>query len=319
MSLDVLFKSINGSIVNPSSAIHGLAAGDVSESQLASATSFLESQYCDTESRMNSRAQTPMLVSNIQSSSPSNFLQPGLGRSLVLLPTLAPLHLENHESIHKTIRPVTGFARITKSVADWSRSPKKESNANHVYTTTATRRNMPQASTMPQNPSTDEVVVACDKGAEYAIVVSMYEVYNDRIFDLLTGTATNSKVPSKDMKRRPLLFKSTEYSPERKVVAGLQKVVCGNLQEALMVLETGLLERKVAGTGSNATSSRSHGFFCVEVKKRDNAMNGSWTGNMLTIVDLAGKFSKCGRLLKYQTDMKKAPNVLDLPKQLEQP
>jgi hypothetical protein len=114
----------------------------------------------------------------------------------------------------------------------------------------------------------------------------MYEVYNDRIFDLLSGSATKNKHPN--LKRRALLFKSTEQSPDRKVVAGLTKIICGSFEEALMILETGLLERKVAGTGSNAVSSRSHGFFCVEVKKRDAQRKGPWSSSTLTIVDLAG-------------------------------
>jgi hypothetical protein len=114
----------------------------------------------------------------------------------------------------------------------------------------------------------------------------MYEVYNDRIFDLLAGSSANSKLGTP--RRRPLLFKSTELSPDRKVVAGLRKIVCYTLEEALMVLESGLIERKVAGTGSNAVSSRSHGFFCVDVKKRNRVENGRWDGSTLTIVDLAG-------------------------------
>lgn len=114
----------------------------------------------------------------------------------------------------------------------------------------------------------------------------MYEVYNDRIFDLLSGSAMKNKNPT--VKRRALLFKSTEQSPDRKVVAGLTKTICGSFEEAMMVLETGLMERKVAGTGSNAVSSRSHGFFCVEVKKRDARRQGPWSSSNLTIVDLAG-------------------------------
>jgi hypothetical protein len=113
----------------------------------------------------------------------------------------------------------------------------------------------------------------------------MYEVYNDRIFDLLACTATKNP----NARRRPLLYKPTEGSPDRKVVAGLKKVVCGNFDEALLVLETGLTERRVAGTGSNATSSRSHGFFSIEVKKRyRGAVVGPWTSSALTVVDLAG-------------------------------
>ena len=115
----------------------------------------------------------------------------------------------------------------------------------------------------------------------------MYEVYNDRIFDLLSSSPSTPK--NGLIRRRPLLFKPTEQSPDRKVVAGLRKVICSTLDEALMVLETGLFERKVAGTGSNAVSSRSHGFFCVEVKRRKKYGSAAWRGSTLTIVDLAGE------------------------------
>ena len=148
------------------------------------------------------------------------------------------------------------------------------------------KRKMPQRpSALPQFPDISDIVSPVESNAEYAIVVSMYEVYNDRIFDLLS-------IPSsqKDLRRRALLFKPTEVSPDRKVVAGLRKVVCGTYEEALMVLETGLVERRVAGTGSNSVSSRSHGFFAVEVKKRPRGgMANSWSGAHLTVVDLAGK------------------------------
>lgn len=145
---------------------------------------------------------------------------------------------------------------------------------------------IPRPSTLPQTPSVADIKIPTDPSAEYAIVISMYEVYNDRIFDLLIGNAMKNKHPS--VKRRALLFKSTELSPDRKVVAGLTKIICGSFEEAMMVLETGLTERKVAGTGSNAVSSRSHGFFCVEVKKRDVERKGPWSSSTLTIVDLAG-------------------------------
>ncbi|PNP38907.1 hypothetical protein TGAMA5MH_09131 [Trichoderma gamsii] len=140
---------------------------------------------------------------------------------------------------------------------------------------------------LPSGPDVSDFVVPCDPAAEYVVVVSMYEVHNDRIYDLLTPA---SKSPStKELRRRPLLFKPTEHSPDRKVVAGLRKVVCTDVREAILVLETGLQERRVASTGSNNVSSRSHGFFCFEVKKRSYGWrNNSWSGSKLTIVDLAG-------------------------------
>ncbi|KAK1251265.1 hypothetical protein MKX07_005820 [Trichoderma sp. CBMAI-0711] len=149
------------------------------------------------------------------------------------------------------------------------------------------RRHSTLLSSLPSSPDVSDFIVPCDPAAEYVVIVSMYEVHNDRIYDLLTPA---SKSPNnKDYRRRPLLYKPTELSPDRKVVAGLRKVVCTDAREALLVLEAGLQERRVAGTGSNSVSSRSHGFFCFEVKKRSFGWkNNSWSGSKLTVVDLAG-------------------------------
>ncbi|KAL7912567.1 kinesin [Trichoderma velutinum] len=148
------------------------------------------------------------------------------------------------------------------------------------------RRNSTLLNSLPYSPDVSDFVVPCDPAAEYAVIVSMYEVHNDRIYDLLTPATKSAS--NKDY-RRPLLFKPTELSPDRKVVAGLRKVVCTDVREALLVLEAGLQERRVAGTGSNSVSSRSHGFFCFEVKKRSFGwQNNSWSGSKFTVVDLAG-------------------------------
>ncbi|EFX00181.1 kinesin family protein [Grosmannia clavigera kw1407] len=157
----------------------------------------------------------------------------------------------------------------------------------NASTGSARRLLLHRPSAFPQQPDVSAINVSSDPAAQYVVLMSMYEVYNDRIFDLLTP-ATKA-AGSKEYRRRPLLFKSTELSPDRKVVAGLRKIVCSTLQQALMVLEAGLHERRVAGTGSNSVSSRSHGFVCVEVKKRTigNA-NAPWSGSTLTVVDLAG-------------------------------
>ena len=154
-----------------------------------------------------------------------------------------------------------------------------------AITPSVPKRKIPQrSSALPHFPDISDLTVNVEPRAEYTILISMYEVYNDRIFDLLAMPSNQ-----KDIRRRHLLFKSTEASPDRKVVAGLRKIVCGSYDEALMVLEMGLMERRVAGTGSNSVSSRSHGFFCVEVKRRPRGgLSNSWTGSQLTIVDLAG-------------------------------
>ncbi|KAJ4382191.1 hypothetical protein N0V86_002522 [Didymella sp. IMI 355093] len=224
MTLDALFQSCEEQLVQSfygAPAFSSLAAADVSEANMFTASAYLDSMYGDNQSeRFPSRANTP--------APDASFVSQGTSRS----------------------------------------------------------NKIPRPSTLPQTPSVADIQIPADPTAEYAIVVSMYEVYNDRIFDLLTGNAMKSKHPN--VKRRALLFKSTEQSPDRKVVAGLTKIICSSFEEALMVLETGLMERKVAGTGSNAVSSRSHGFFCVEVKKRDAQYKGPWSSSQLSIVDLAG-------------------------------
>ncbi|KAL5604033.1 uncharacterized protein BROUX77_004219 [Berkeleyomyces rouxiae] len=155
-------------------------------------------------------------------------------------------------------------------------------------TTNPNRRFLTRPSNLPTKPDISPwVTIAADENATYAVVLSMYEVYNDRIFDLLSPPVKPTS--GKEARRRPLLFKSTEASPDRKVVAGLKKVVCSSYHEATLVLEAGLHERRVTGTGSNSVSSRSHGFFTVEIKKQKiGRRSTSWAGSTLTIVDLAG-------------------------------
>ncbi len=178
---------------------------------------------------------------------------------------------------HNTLQPRNSYAMLT-SHQDTS-----------FLSAPISRRNAPRMSNLPTYPPIDDILVNVDNTAEYALVVSMYEVHNDRIFDLLSSPSSFPGRTQQQKPRRALLFKSTEQSPDRKVVAGLRKVVCSDLEEALLVLETGLQERRTAGTGSNASSSRSHGFFCIEVKKRHrSSLPGPWSSSTLTIVDLAG-------------------------------
>jgi hypothetical protein len=118
------------------------------------------------------------------------------------------------------------------------------------------RRNMPQKpSALPRLPDVSHLTVELNHNSEYIVLVSMYEVYNDRIFDLLSpavvpgqGSAMSRQgANAQKDRRRPLLYKSTEGSPDRKVVAGLRKIACSTYEEALAVLEVGMTERRVTG------------------------------------------------------------------------
>lgn len=318
LSLDVLYRSLDTRTLHPAnhpSLIASLNATDASEAQIFSASGFLDNVYGDSlQEPSRSRAPTPMMVGNLSRSSlkvPHSSLKvhhstgPRSQWSILSLDAGTPppgepdrldvkggkaASVPNAEQTpnHKSTLPSQlspwnpSFPRMTRKQAKVRFGATVQDPA---FTPSVPKRKLPpRPSALPQFPDISDLVFSVEPNAEYAILVSMYEVYNDRIFDLLS-------VPSnqKDLRRRHLLFKSTETSPDRKVVAGLRKILCGSYDEALMVLETGLMERRVAGTGSNSVSSRSHGFFCVEVKRRSSGgLSNSWTGSQLTIVDLAG-------------------------------
>jgi hypothetical protein len=312
LALDVLFRSISNNILDPNTttSLHAtVAASDPSEAQVMSAQMFLDTMYGDASaaSRASSRAPTPMVVRSTSSTSTLQELHPtshGLYPSLLGLETGSPKSIrvvrDNQEqaihdqpptesilsalySIPASYVPSYMQSTFAKAVKTITKSPIKGES----YPPTPRKNFLQRPSQLPQSPDISNVLVDVDPSADYAILISMYEVYNDRIFDLLTPASPNKS--TKEFRRRPLLFKPTEQSPDRKVVAGLRKIICGTMKEALMVLEAGLHERRVAGTGSNSVSSRSHGFFCVEVKKRRRSrMPGQWGGSALTIVDLAG-------------------------------
>ena len=270
---------------------------------------FLETMYGDpAPSQASSRAPTPMVVRvpstqlyptsyNLYPSLPGAYPSTGSPKSIRVVSVDESMLAQDQfrvsmqTSSNEASCYIPSFMRSTAAHAKkyiTKSSPKGEFNA----PAPTPRRNLLQRpSTLPQLPDVNNLSIESDHGAEYAILFSMYEVYNDRIFDLLTPAIQGKSM--KEFRRRPLLFKPTEMSPDRKVVAGLRKIICGNMKEALMVMEAGLHERRVAGTGSNSVSSRSHGFICVEVKKRhrsrrDGDLAGKWGGSALTIVDLAG-------------------------------
>ena len=314
-----------------------LQACDISEAQIQLATSFLEQIYGDgVRARFSraqtplvggeSRAQTPMMVRNPPYALPGTF--PASPQDVRNSQTV---HRENTANIHassmnvlfdQTIDadPVLCLSPTTAYPSSYGKSPSKLSFwsrlANPARKHAKCRRlkdsvvfhqpsrqnvSLLRPSVLPPLPDVSSYSVAINSNTDYVVLVSMYEVYNDRIFDLLS-TPQNAHHPAtrqgnalnKGLMRRPLLFKNTEASPDRKVVAGLRKILCNSYEEAMMVLETGLRERRVAGTGSNSVSSRSHGFFCVEVKQSSSARGyshggaGFWTGGSLSIVDLAG-------------------------------
>ncbi|KAF5558328.1 rabkinesin-6 [Fusarium phyllophilum] len=288
LTMDVLFRSIGENILDPNAAFtaqDSLQAIDGAESSLTTASHFFDPPFRDSvASRAPSRAGTPMLVR--QTPKPS-YLNIPASKLVANLPGAFPADCApSPKSVRLTPkRGLRHFMSLTTSTR--VKNVTKDNVKPDGVMSPPPRRITVRPSALPQLPDVSNIDISCDPSAEYVVIISMYEVHNDRIYDLLTPAVKSGA--TKEMRRRPLLFKSTELSPDRKVVAGLRKVICSSYNEALTVIETGLQERRVTGTGSNSVSSRSHGFFVFEVKKRTRSRRpGPWEGNKFTIVDLAG-------------------------------
>ncbi|KAJ5211968.1 uncharacterized protein N7498_003614 [Penicillium cinerascens] len=336
MALDVIFRSLEPTVKTEDGSISpmmlaSLAASDASEAQIFSAQTFLDAVYGDPNGGRNSRAQTPMspgrahtpltvrtphFLNSPQGSHSSRPPAPGTGLPRSHRYTGSPQKADlilgpiGKDRSGQGLQSTEHFGRITPGPFNplpFTRPNPYDSRLakSRLYVfqepTPALvfprRQQRERPVTAPRIPDVSHLAVDLNANADYVVLVSMYEVYNDRIFDLLTpsivpgqGSAMSRGNSQKD-RRRPLLFKPTEGSPDRKLVAGLRKIACSSYEEALAILDVGLTERKVTGTGANSVSSRSHGFFCLEVKKLTHSKRygeANWVGNTLTVVDLAG-------------------------------
>uniref|UniRef100_A0A665VPQ6 Kinesin-like protein n=1 Tax=Echeneis naucrates TaxID=173247 RepID=A0A665VPQ6_ECHNA len=120
-----------------------------------------------------------------------------------------------------------------------------------------------------------------ENGTEFSVKVSLLEIYNEELFDLLS--------PSEDVSERLQLFDD----PRNKrgvVVKGLEEVTVHNKDEVYQILERGAAKRRTASTLMNAYSSRSHSVFSVTIHMKEITLDGEELVKIgkLNLVDLAG-------------------------------
>ncbi|PON67278.1 Kinesin-like protein [Parasponia andersonii] len=113
----------------------------------------------------------------------------------------------------------------------------------------------------------------------YCVSVSVLEVYNEQIRDLL-GSGTQAGVAAKRLEIRQV-GEGIHHVP------GLVEAHVSNMNEVWEVLQTGSNARAVGSTNANEHSSRSHCIHCVMVKG-ENLLNGECIRSKLWLVDLAG-------------------------------
>ncbi|GAV63164.1 Kinesin domain-containing protein [Cephalotus follicularis] len=111
----------------------------------------------------------------------------------------------------------------------------------------------------------------------YELFVSMLEVYNEKIRDLLVE---NSNQPSKKLE----IKQAAEGTQE---VPGLVEARVYGTEEVWELLKSGNRARSVGSTSANELSSRSHCLLRVTVKG-ENVINEQKTRSHLWLVDLAG-------------------------------
>ncbi|XQJ24124.1 Kinesin-13 1, putative [Leishmania guyanensis] len=101
------------------------------------------------------------------------------------------------------------------------------------------------------------------------IVVSFYEIYSGKLFDLLNG-------------RRPL--RALEDDKGRVNIRGLTEHCSSSVEDLMSIIGQGNAVRSCGSTGANDTSSRSHAILEIKLKvKRTSKQSGKFT-----FIDLAG-------------------------------
>uniref|UniRef100_A0A8C5CIZ6 Kinesin-like protein n=1 Tax=Gadus morhua TaxID=8049 RepID=A0A8C5CIZ6_GADMO len=124
-------------------------------------------------------------------------------------------------------------------------------------------------------------IFAMDENLEFHIKVSYFEIYMDKIRDLLDVTKTNLAV-HEDKNRVPF-------------VKGCTERFVSSPDEVMDVIDEGKSNRHVAVTNMNEHSSRSHSIFLISIKQEHVETEQKLCGK-LYLVDLAGseKVSKTG-------------------------
>jgi kinesin family protein 5 len=120
-----------------------------------------------------------------------------------------------------------------------------------------------------------------DANVQFQVIVSYYEIYCEKVRDLLNPQQTNMKI--------------REAKNGGFIVQDITELSCTGRESVLRVIEQGKANRASAPTLMNAESSRSHSIFSISIDQR-NSQTGRHKRGTLYLVDLAGseKVSKTG-------------------------
>jgi kinesin family protein 5 len=126
----------------------------------------------------------------------------------------------------------------------------------------------------------DEIEEA-DEDNQFQVILSFYEIYCEKVRDLLNPQQTNLKL--------------RESKNAGFIVQDVTEIYCTDRESVLRVIEFGKANRAAAPTLMNAESSRSHSIVSIMVDQKNTSTGRNKKGNLF-LVDLAGseKVSKTG-------------------------
>lgn len=143
---------------------------------------------------------------------------------------------------------------------------------------------------------------------EYTFNLSMFEIYNEAVYDLLDPEL--HKPPTKGDKGERERGKGLEIrqAPNGIVVSGLSEVAISGMDEVKTQLDMGRRARAVGSHDMNEHSSRSHMIFRVRVSGKDQQAGGSEVRSVLNLIDLAGS-ERVGKTEATGERLKEAQNI----------
>ncbi|KAL9686513.1 hypothetical protein QQ045_023973 [Rhodiola kirilowii] len=117
-------------------------------------------------------------------------------------------------------------------------------------------------------------VLDLSQGTESSVEISYYEVYMDRCYDLLETKA-----------KEILVWDDKDKNVH---LRGLSQVPIKSMSQFQEVFSLGIQRRKVAHTGLNDVSSRSHGVLVIVIRTPRADGTGSVVTGKMNLIDLAG-------------------------------
>lgn len=109
-------------------------------------------------------------------------------------------------------------------------------------------------------------------GDDMCVVVSFYEIYCGKLFDLLNG-------------RKHLHARENAHG--KVIIQGIREIEAESAAKLMAEISVGLSSRTTGVTGANVDSSRSHAIIQISLKRRRNTKLID-TGARLSFIDLAG-------------------------------